>query len=667
MRRIRRFLPRLLLLAALILGDAGGALAYFAASGAATAQATVGSIVAPASVTATQTGANIAVSWSAATMGTGAAVQGYTVTRSDGTTVCGSPTLVTTLSCTDSSVPSGTYMYTVNAVYNSWNASATGSAITVLTAPSITSMPPSLSASASASFSFNGGDGGGYQCELDGGSYAGCTSPATYSGLADGSHTFNVRAARGSSTGPSKSYTWTVDATPPTQTVTLASGASGAYLTGTSLYYKANTAGSFKLIDSVSDVGSGAASGTFPSIATTGWTHAAETVTTPSGGPYTSSAFSWTANPTAPAAYTITGTDLAGNGTATSLAFVSDTTDPTGGALTVNGTAATTARSTSTASNSTSFTIGARTDYTDGGSGLKSSVLTVQSESLSGSTCGAAGSGGPFTTAATITGTTPPSGIQAGYCYVYTLTGTDNVGNVASISTTVADNAVSFTVTTQPTSVTAGTATASNAVVLTAIKNGATDTSYTGAALTWGGANNSPSGATPTLPANPTWTAGKATFGITLVKAETETLTVTDGTRSATFAPIMVSAGAASALAWTSISTTTTSTPTGTCYVTCTYGSGFGNGTTWTASVSVTDSVGNTVTNLGSGHLVLLTLAGLAGGKGTVSPATLTIAGTGPAVSTARLTYTSVANGNFSDTLTATSFGYASATAEFNK
>jgi hypothetical protein len=667
MRPLRRSLPRLVLALALVLGDAGGALAYFAAAGAATAQATVGSIVGPSSVTATQTGANIAVSWSAATMGTGAAVQGYTVTRSDGTTVCGSPTLVTTLSCTDSSVPSGTYTYTVKAVYNSWHASATSPAITVLTAPSITSNPPSVSASTSASFSFTGGNGSSYQCKLDSGAYTACTSPTSYSGLAQGSHTFYVDAARGSSTGPVTSYTWTVDTVAPTQVVTLASGASSAYLSGTSLYYEGNAAGSFKLVDTVTDGGSGPASATFPSIATTGWTHAAETVATPSGGPYTSGTFSWTANPSAPASYTITGKDLAGNSTATSLTFVSDTTAPTGGALTVNGTAATTAGSTSTAANSTSFTIGARTDYTDGASGLKSSVLTVQSESLSGSTCGAAGSGGPFTTATTISGTTQPSGIQAGYCYAYTLTGTDNVGNVASISTTVVDNAVSFTVTKQPTSVTAGTATASTAVVLTAIKNGATDTSYTGAALTWGGANNSPSGATPTLPASPTWTAGQATFGITLVKAETETLTVTDGTRSATFAPITVNAGAASVLAWTSISTTTTGTPAGTCYFTCTYTSGFGNGNMWTASVSVTDSEGNTVTNLGIGHLVLLTLGGIAGGKGTVTPAILTIASTGPAVSTAQLTYKSVANGNFSDTLTATSSGYSSATATFNK
>jgi hypothetical protein len=650
----------------LVLGDAGGALAYFAATSAvATAQATVGSIVGPSGVTATQTGANIAVSWSAATMGAGAAVQGYAVTRSDGTTVCGSPTLVTTLSCTDSSVPSGTYTYTVKAVYNSWSAAATSSAITVLTAPAITSSPPSVSASTSASFSFTG-NGSSYQCKLDSGARSACTSPTSYSGLAQGSHTFSVYAATGGSTGPVTSYTWTVDTVAPTQAISLASGTTGAYLNGTTLYYKGNAAGSLKLVDTVSDSGSGPASAGFPSLGTTGWTHAAETVTTPSGGPYTSSTFSWTANPSVPAAYTITGKDVAGNSTTTSLTFVSDTTSPSSGALTVNGTAATTPGSTSTATNSTSFTIGARTDYTDVGSGLKSSVLTVQSESLSGSTCGALGSGGPFTTATTLIGTTQPSGIQSGYCYVYTLTGTDNIGNTASISTTVVDNAVSFTITTQPTTVTAGTATANTAVVVNAILNGATDTTYTGAALTWGGANNSPSGTTPTLPANPTWTAGKATFAITLVKAETETLTVTDGTRSATFAPITVNAGTAADLAWTGISTTSTGTPTGTCYFTCTYSSGFGNGKTWKASVSVTDSMGNILTNLGAGHTVTITLGGSA--KGIVTPTTpLTIAASGAATSTAQLTYTSIGAGNFTDTLSAASGTYTGASTSFNR
>src|SRR5205814_29905 len=69
-------------------------------------------------------------------------------------------------------------------------------------------------------------------------------------------------------------------------------------------------------------------------------------------------------------------------------------------------------------------------------SGLASSILTVQSATLTSGTCGAPGSGGPYTSPTTVTGTTNPA-ITAGFCYLYTLTGTDNVGNAASVLTTV--------------------------------------------------------------------------------------------------------------------------------------------------------------------------------------------------------------------------------------
>src|ERR1700722_8232331 len=80
----------------LVLGVvAAGALAYFVSSGTATASASVGAINAPTSVTAEQSGGDVAIAWNAATLSSGGAVQGYTVTRSDGATICGSRTLDT--------------------------------------------------------------------------------------------------------------------------------------------------------------------------------------------------------------------------------------------------------------------------------------------------------------------------------------------------------------------------------------------------------------------------------------------------------------------------------------------------------------------------------------------------------------------------------------------
>src|SRR5205823_5859833 len=132
------------------------------------------------------------------------------------------------------------------------------------------------------------------------------------------------------------SKTITIDTTAPSNAVSLNS-ASGAYFAGGKLFYKGDAAGSFTLDDAVTDAGgSGPTSATYPAIGTTDWTHGAETIGT--GPSYTSSSFSWTANPAAnPSAYSVTGTDIAGNSASTSIAFVSDTTAPASGALTIGG------------------------------------------------------------------------------------------------------------------------------------------------------------------------------------------------------------------------------------------------------------------------------------------------------------------------------------------
>jgi hypothetical protein len=83
-------------------------------------------------------------------------------------------------------------------------------------APSITANPPALTSSTSASFSFTGEAGASFSCQLDGGAFTGCPSPKTYSGLAPGSHTFQVRQTdTAGNTGPTAAFTWTIDTTAP--------------------------------------------------------------------------------------------------------------------------------------------------------------------------------------------------------------------------------------------------------------------------------------------------------------------------------------------------------------------------------------------------------------------------------------------------------------------
>jgi Big-like domain-containing protein len=106
------------------------------------------------------------------------------------------------------------------------------------TAPetAITGSPPSPSNSTSASFSFTGTDNEtpqpaiAFQCRLDSqapAAFGPCSSPKAYTGLSQGSHTFEVRAsdAAGNADATPASYTWTVDTVAPQVTIT--SGPSG--------------------------------------------------------------------------------------------------------------------------------------------------------------------------------------------------------------------------------------------------------------------------------------------------------------------------------------------------------------------------------------------------------------------------------------------------------
>jgi hypothetical protein len=90
------------------------------------------------------------------------------------------------------------------------------------TAPTITSKPANPTNRTSAHFTYTAAQAGAtFQCQLDGSGYAVCpASGITYAGpLAQGSHAFKVQAISGGKTSSAASYTWTIDTTPPTVSI----------------------------------------------------------------------------------------------------------------------------------------------------------------------------------------------------------------------------------------------------------------------------------------------------------------------------------------------------------------------------------------------------------------------------------------------------------------
>ena len=83
--------------------------------------------------------------------------------------------------------------------------------------------PVGTVASTSATFTLSSSKAGStFQCKIDSQTFAGCTSPKSYSGLSQGPHTFQVKAidASGTQDSTAASRSWTVDTVGPDASIT---------------------------------------------------------------------------------------------------------------------------------------------------------------------------------------------------------------------------------------------------------------------------------------------------------------------------------------------------------------------------------------------------------------------------------------------------------------
>ena len=232
-----------------------------------------------------------------------------------------------------------------------------------------------------------------------------------------------------------------------------------------------------------------------------------------------------------------------------------------------------------------------------------------------------------------------------------------SIGNGGGLAVTVEPGSLTVSVAT-PSTQTAGTA---FNLSLTA-KDAYGNTANGSLPVTFSGPEGSASEKAPSYPSAVTFTAGSGTASVTLYASGPTTIAAKLSGAEGKTGTFTVSPASATKLAWTTVGGVGEAE--GLCLFTCTW-TGLGKSHQWSAKVSVTDSYGNVVSNVGSGHTVTWTSGPT---LGTVSPSSLTLPSSGAATTSSSVTYTSPGtSGNWSDAFSAHSSGYADATVALKK
>jgi uncharacterized delta-60 repeat protein len=159
----------------------------------------------------------------------------FTASESPATFECKDASASTWIACTSplvlNGVPDGTHAMLFRAKDAVGNPDATPAqwtftVDTVAPQTAIDGGPAGPVASTSAVFTFSADGAATFECSLDGAAFAACTSPASYGSLAQGAHTFQVRArdAAGNIDASPATGNWTVDTVVPATTITVAPG-----------------------------------------------------------------------------------------------------------------------------------------------------------------------------------------------------------------------------------------------------------------------------------------------------------------------------------------------------------------------------------------------------------------------------------------------------------